>query len=90
MKYKHYEALATAIIMAARQDYVKAKNQLEKHPEYMLPRKTIRECETFFRSEWFQTLAKISGNLVNFKMDNIEDYEKRIKKKKNIHESDSG
>ena len=53
---KCYENLAHTIIMLAVKDYKKAlKND---------NRRTKRECERFFRSEWFDVLTRIDGNML--------------------------
>ncbi|MCR4719742.1 MAG: hypothetical protein K5768_08960 [Firmicutes bacterium] len=53
-----HQLLAEAIILQAVKDYRKAL-------KYDV-RSVKRECERFFRSDWFQTLTKLDGNtLIN-------------------------
>ena len=59
-----YENLANEIIQLAVYDYRKAlRGEGYGSPgcRPQCPREVIRECEKFFRSEWFKDLTKVSG-----------------------------
>lgn len=51
-----YAVLAEAIILRAVKDYKKALKTDN--------RRTKRECERFFRSEWFTVLTRLDGNML--------------------------
>ena len=53
------EDLANAIILRAVDDYVKAKRRLptSKWPEK--DKRTIMECQKFFKSEWYRALCPL-------------------------------
>ncbi len=52
-----WEELAQAIILQAAEDYRKALKCLKKRPDNRILLKRKRECERFFRSEWFTALT---------------------------------
>ncbi len=53
-----YEDLANAIIVQAVSDYRTALKAIKK--DRRAPgRKTVRECENFFRSKWFGVLTSV-------------------------------
>ena len=56
-----WEELASAIIMAAVKDYRRAMQRIRRCSGAKMPMERIRECERFFRSEWFRTLTEIDG-----------------------------
>ena len=56
-----YNELANAIIVQAANDYRSALQQLKRNPRYNDAIVIKQECESFFRSQWFQTLTKIDG-----------------------------
>lgn len=54
-----YEELANAIVLQAVTDY---RNALRgKGKSKALDKKRIKECEKFFRSEWYSILTKYDG-----------------------------
>lgn len=58
-----YYELANGIVSKAVEDYRCAlKGQrIDKHTSV---EKTIKECENFFRSEWFMVLTKVDGEMI--------------------------
>lgn len=59
-----YENLANAIIIQAAKDYRAAGKALKKPSGGMAALKTVRECERFFRSDWFRTLTSVDGRAI--------------------------
>ena len=59
-----YENLANAIIIQAAKDYRAASKALKKPSGGMAALKTVRECERFFRSDWFRSLTSVDGRAV--------------------------
>lgn len=55
--------LANAIIARAVEDYRLALkgNRISKHSAV---NETIKECEKFFRSEWFMILTNVNGEML--------------------------
>ena len=56
------EELANAIVIQAVKDYRDAlhgETIKRKPPEY-----TIKECEAFFRSQWYSLLTKVDGEML--------------------------
>ncbi len=56
-----YRELANAVVVQAAVDYRTALRQLKRNPTYKKAIKMRRECERFFRSEWFQLLSGADG-----------------------------
>lgn len=57
-----YEELANAIILQAVKDYRTAlRKKCSSHKEDSA---TIRDCEKFFRSEYFTILTKVDGEMI--------------------------
>lgn len=54
-----YENLAIAIIESAVKDYKKALKGTTDRDKY-----TVRKCEEFFRSGYYQMLTNVSGELI--------------------------
>lgn len=65
------EELATAIIIQAVEDYRKAKELYEMYPLMRSYARTIRECERFFRSEWFTDLVDIGGETLRSRLERM-------------------
>lgn len=59
-----YENLANAIVLAAVRDWRAAVKKLKKRPKHELSLQMKAECEQFFRSEWFQILTSVDGEVV--------------------------
>ncbi len=59
---KGEEELANAIVVQAVKDYrdaLRGETIKRKPPEY-----TIKECEDFFRSQWYSLLTKVDGEML--------------------------
>lgn len=57
-----YENFANGIIQYAVDDYRKAlRGEGYRDTRYHTPDEIIRECEAFFRSDWYRDLTKVSG-----------------------------
>ena len=60
------EELANAIIIQAVKDY---RTALRGHRVVgRTPYGTIKDCEKFFKSEWFKILSKVDGRLLMSKL----------------------
>lgn len=56
-----YRELANAVIVQAAADYRTALRQLKRNPTYKKAIRMRRDCERFFRSDWFQLLSRADG-----------------------------
>ncbi len=56
-----YERLANAIIKQAANDYRSALRGLKRNPNYDSAQRMKRDCERFFRSQWFNALTTLDG-----------------------------
>ena len=56
-----WEELASAIVMMAVRDYRSARRRVRRSADAKKPQETIRECEWFFRSSWFELLTDLNG-----------------------------
>ena len=59
-----YERLANEIIILAANDYRRALEGLRKHPYSRAAKKTIKELEDFFHSDWYSNLTEVDGELI--------------------------
>ncbi|MBQ9644197.1 MAG: hypothetical protein IJV26_09195 [Lachnospiraceae bacterium] len=59
-----WEDLAQAIIMKAVDDYRAARRRVRHFPDQKGAQATIREVERFFRSEWFEQLTDLDGEML--------------------------
>ena len=59
-----WEGLAHAIILQACEDYRLARKKLKRNPDNREAAALARNCEKFFRSDWFRALTDIDGNHV--------------------------
>lgn len=60
------QALANAIVLQAVRDYREALRKQPDHP--IAARNGIKDCEEFFRSEWFTLLTKLNGETLILKL----------------------
>lgn len=59
-----YSFFADAIIYQGIFDYRKARNKIRIHPRSTSASETYKECEEFFRSDWFKILVAVcSGEM---------------------------
>ena len=56
-----YEKLANAIIVQASKDYMANLRKKKRNPGSVSAEHDIRECERFFRSDWYHVLTSIDG-----------------------------
>lgn len=59
-----YEALAQAIIVQASRDYADALKKLKRNPRHKSSLETKAEVEDFFRSEWYESLTTVDGEMI--------------------------
>ena len=64
----HYEELATGIVMQAVKDWRSSVTKLKKCPRYEPAQKMKEDCESFFRSAWFQALTGADGTYILLKL----------------------
>jgi hypothetical protein len=53
--------LAGSIILKAVDDYRRAMRKVRRCPGAEKSQAQIRECERFFRSDWFRVLTEVDG-----------------------------
>jgi len=58
------EALANAIIIQAADDYRTSIRNLKINPRHKESLQMLQGCEDFFRSEWYQILTKVDGEMI--------------------------
>ena len=71
---ERYKCLADGILAQGIKDYTSALNRNDT--------KVIRECESFFRSDWGQMLSEGMGEHVIKKVRELVEAERKKKKKK--------
>ena len=59
-----YEKLANAIILQAVKDYRDALKKLVRGRKNTSAEDTKRECERFFRSQWYSALTSVDGEML--------------------------
>ena len=59
-----YENLANAIILLAVKDYRQALKLLSKNPHSRSAMAAVNEMERFFRSDWYETLTSVDGEML--------------------------
>ena len=59
-----YENLANAIILLAVKDYRRALKLLSKNPYSRSAMAAVNEMERFFRSDWYETLTSVDGEML--------------------------
>ena len=67
-----YQALANSIIIQAAKDYRKARKKLKKRPKNEEAKLMVKDCEDFFRSEWFTALTDVDGGMLLKKLQEEE------------------
>lgn len=60
----NYQRLADEIVLFAVKDYRKALRTLKYHPENDTARRSKREVEKFFNSQWFGVLTEIDPEML--------------------------
>ncbi len=59
-----YQNLANAIILTAVKDWRSARRKLKRKPKNKDAQILLEECESFFRSAWFASLADVDGEML--------------------------
>ena len=59
-----YENLANAVILQAVKDWREARRKLKKRPKNEDAKLMVKDCEDFFRSEWFTALTSVDGEIL--------------------------
>ena len=59
--YTGYERLANGIILQAVDDYRKTRKELKLNIHNHEAMIILKDCERFFRSEWFGVLTALDG-----------------------------
>ena len=59
-----YENLANAIILLAVKDYRRALKLSSKNPHSRSAMAAVNEMERFFRSDWYETLTSVDGEML--------------------------
>ncbi len=59
-----YQELANAIIVMAAKDYRHALRIQRRNPDSKAAQIKIDEIERFFRSEWYQVLTNVDGEML--------------------------
>lgn len=59
-----YENIANAIILLAVKDYRQALKLLSKNPHSRSAMAAVNEMERFFRSDWYETLTSVDGEML--------------------------
>ena len=59
-----YENIANAIILLAVKDYRRARKLLSKNPHSRSAIAAVNEMERFFRSDWYETLTSVDGEML--------------------------
>lgn len=84
---KGVDNLVVAIVRQAVQDWRAATHRLKRHPDDLDADNIRKDCERFFRSEWFFDLTGIDGKkfLSQLKEKYVYDRDNR-KKRRRSHE----
>ena len=59
-----YENRANAIILLAVKDYRRVLKLLSKNPHSQSATTAVNEMELFFRSDWYETLTSVDGEML--------------------------
>jgi len=59
-----YEKLANAIVIQAAKDYRAAAKKLKRNPRNQAAQAEIDSIERFFRSQWYEVLTDVPGELL--------------------------
>ena len=67
-----YENLANAIVLQAVKDWRAARKKLKKRPKNEEAKLMVKDCEDFFRSDWFTALIDVDGEVLLRKLQEEE------------------
>ena len=59
-----WEGLANAVILCACEDYRSARKKLGRNRDNKMATAMARDCEKFFRSDWFGALSDVDGSFL--------------------------
>lgn len=59
-----FEALRNAIVIQAAKDYRKALRALKRNPSSISQEREKKECELFFRSDWYKSICNVNGEMI--------------------------
>lgn len=75
-----YERLANAIILQAVRDYRTALKALRMNPRNKATQSDRDEIERFFRSQWYQALTTVDGEMLIRKLNEAEAAPREVKR----------
>ncbi len=58
------QMLANAIVIKAAEDYRTAIRNLKINPKHDASLQMLRECESFFESQWYELLTSVDGKMI--------------------------
>ena len=64
----NYQDLASAVVVQAAKDYRRALKRLVKFPSNHNTKQEIKQLEAFFRSDYYQLLTSLDGELLMDKL----------------------
>ena len=59
-----FQELANAVVILAAKDYRHALRILRRNPDSQAAKIKIDEIERFFRSDWYQVLTNVDGEML--------------------------
>ena len=70
---EEWHALANAIVMQAVKDWRTSVQVLKKRPRHEKAKAMKADCERFFKSDWFENLTSVDGNVILHRLKQEED-----------------
>ena len=64
-----YENLANAVVLQAVKDYRDAARKLSRGKKNIMAEQRKTECETFFKSQYFNVFTDLDGNALLSKLE---------------------
>ena len=64
-----YESLANAVVLQAVKDYRDAAGKLSRGKKNIMAEQRKTECETFFKSQYFNVFTDLDGNALLSQLD---------------------
>ncbi len=58
------QMLANFIVVKAAEDYRTSVRNLKINPKHKEALRMLKECETFFESQWYQMLTSVDGKMI--------------------------
>ena len=59
-----YRELANAVVVQAVKDWRSASAAIRMNPDHEAAKKTLKDCERFFLSDWFGVLSGLNGKAI--------------------------